>query len=235
MEKIFDLRFVVPPTLFLGLVLIVSPQWSFDLLKGLNFASFTSLLGIAVLTLGFIISSIVQVFVNLNKLTVGYTEKEEKILKELFKDRAINEKYLQGESDKVCPYLGFNKDNNINVWNSDLASWFMAGKAGEYIKNQIDKRWQMAITNFNCFTASVLAYFVIIYLAKFYPPFLPKANLFMYLGLFPVFLMPLFYYLGKNCLKSVRTMDKILVWDYERNKKNDQNESNQNKGKRDPH
>ncbi len=212
MEKIFDLRFIVPPTLFLGLIFMSGSKWFLCHLQPLlQLKDVGILIGIfgsfGLLTLGFIISSITNIFVRYYKLTATYEQSEEKVLKDYFKNR---DKY-----NSHSGFLEFNKETKENLCNCEIASWIMANKAGKYVRDQIDKRWNVAMVNFNCFVASLLSFFTLVILKICH--FGCHISIHFYFSyIFTIILMFIFVYSGQDALHSVRTMDKILVWDSRR-------------------
>lgn len=212
MQKIFDLRFIVPPTLFLALIFIANPSWFLNLPFLTQIKSNVILSGLfgvtTLLTLGFIISSIVYFILNLSKATATYEGKEEELLKKHFEYR--------DKGDCPSGFLKFNKESYENVYNCELTSWKMASKEGEYVYSQIHKRWQMAMSNFNCCCASLLAAITLIILGFFHLSFIESAVYFWagFSCVLAFVFMSIFLINGFITYKSVCTMDKILVWDF---------------------
>ena len=121
MEKIFDLKFIVPPVIAIFSVFITDPIKYISLAESYGILLSTT----SILVFGFLISTLVNLIINISH------------------KRDTLKEYLEKNGIKT-------KDENER----ELISWEAENeyskKDNGFIANQISKRWDMAIVNFNC-------------------------------------------------------------------------------------
>lgn len=143
MGKIFEIRFLVPPILTILLIFIFSPENFSKLVRVKNLSKDLVIISPAVLLgLGFLISSTTEFFVN---LTNARTSRKFTIIirEEKIKESSIKEYETWVSLDRV------DKDNHGHV------------------REQIHKRWGMAMANANSFISVVFANITIAVLLKY--------------------------------------------------------------------
>lgn len=193
-EKIFDIRFIVPPLLTFFFVFLFSPQHFIEVIeKGAKASWIFGVTGI-ILSLGFIISSFVEFIVIGFKLRGSYTNDEIAI-------GLLNTKFSKW-------YVNF----KVNTHAQELASWIISDQIdkknkGE-VRNQINKRWHMAMANFNAVVGVSLAWtlIVIFWWCDYWSR--PWSLLDIVISLI---FIGIFLFNGIKTYKSVMEMDRILI------------------------
>lgn len=182
MDKIFDLKFIVPPTLFIIFVFIINPV-SIPLLpellglsENLDFtlAFFTSTS--IILGLGFIFSSITCLLIN-----------------------------IRGDPRKKfnCKRIWWDKVDTKEV----LEEWERQAKRDDFICDQISKRWDMAYVNFNSCIALISALIAKVCL---YNPSDPASGICGIWGILWILLLLIFLRNGLRAYNSVYDLDNDL-------------------------
>jgi len=201
MEKIFDIRFLVPPVVTLFFVFFFSPSHFLELLQGYDQYESLKILTVGSLTIlafGILISSVVHLIlvVCLNRRSSNYDLDEIEI---------ISEHFLREE--KLDP---FNRPKNLDAL--ELASWLIAEHVSDYVKEQINKRWQWAMAGFNLVGAVILA-FIIVFFEHCIFQIIPNQTSDWSAFWFSVLLVStlVFFFNAKYNLDSVREIDRILV------------------------
>lgn len=132
MDKISDLKFIVPPTLFLGFIFIINPYFFLCLFENFD-STLTIFAGTSIiLALGFIISSLTCFIINISGHPYKEYERKE-YLKRIFR---IDEDDISRE----------------------LAEWKKEGEKNDFVQKQILKKWEMAMVNFNSFIALLFSF-----------------------------------------------------------------------------
>jgi len=134
MEKIFDLRFLVPPTLFIGVFIFFCEHCVNRFVKCLHLPDGTLVAFLAgfVLAMGFIISSSTHLVVIEFLRWIKRREKK------------TNNKII----DDVCDIYGIEEEVKI---------WHGLGDNNKFFSDRFTRRWEMAFANFNCCAAILLA------------------------------------------------------------------------------
>jgi len=180
MDKIFDLKFIVPPTLFFCFVFIINPYLFSCLFESLDYA--LAIFASIILVLGFIISSLTCFILNI----IGHPY----------------EKDFKRSEHKLKRILIWDKPN----MNRELEEWRKNTKEGDFICNQIQKRWDMAIVNFNSSLALFFSFLVGSYL---YLNYSSNLNLFIWIILEILFLW-IFLRNGFRAYLGVYDLEKII-------------------------
>jgi hypothetical protein len=191
MDKVFDLRFSAPVGVMIFFIFLFSPSSFILLVMSLSkfswIISFTVILGI-----GFIISSLANFY------TVKF------------------KKFLPNESDSQLK-KAFGENRPEFVKNNDareLANWMVLDSkrrfGSDFISNQIQKRWNFAMLNLNCFVAVILGFIVTIILSCFCILSFPGCVYFIvYLAMIIAFIS-LFWHSSEIARLSVLEMERIL-------------------------
>jgi hypothetical protein len=147
-EKVFDFRFLAPPSIIVFLVFVYSPSNFVKFIDSLNISWLTgTLIGTTgILAVGFFISNLTYFLV---KFFLGIIDRRcTPLYAELFK---LEE---------------FNNPNNITALElGDRMALDIIDKEANnnsQIIDQAEKRWGMALANFNCFVASCISVIVVI-------------------------------------------------------------------------
>jgi len=201
MEKIFDIRFIVPPILTLILVFLFSPSYFLYLLQQYRDYELVIVSIPLILSLGVIISSIVNfILICFNSRSSEYNKDEKQILKEFFLSK---EDIDMNNNDK--------KDSDV----LELGSWLVLNNLDNRTADQIHKRWNWAVAGFNSCLSVILSFIIIIFFSSILK-IIPQATIFwkiVWICLI-IFLFFIFFCNAVKNLKSVKTMDRILLRNY---------------------
>ncbi len=152
---------------------------------------------IGLIAVSFIISSITEGIINKRQVRKSYGEKDLQILKEKLKnwDVDFNETYQQ-----------------------ELASWVIIQKHDHdengKIQNQVDKRWHMAMANFNSASAIIIAWIILFIMHAANLSCFLRGISYWYL-LLSIGLFILFFYNGSTAKNSVLDIDRLLLKKFE--------------------
>ncbi len=137
-EKVFDIRFLVPALLVIISTFLADPYEFLNLIKGKEELAL-GVISVIILASGFVISSVTEVGVTtFGRKTPNYSDGEKNKLRSIFswlKDADL--------------------DKSVNLL--ELSNWLLMDKLPEDTRNQIHKRWNMAMANFNCFVSIILS------------------------------------------------------------------------------
>jgi uncharacterized protein YacL len=201
MERIFDLKFIVPPLITMiivgGFVFLVNPDQILSWFQKVQpFQPLAVAIGSAViLILGFLISSITTLIINRFFTPDYYDNKDRECLKKRFH-------WIEGE---------FTRKNPKNI--HDICCCEVAGleTRSDIEEKYIQTTHDMAMVNFYSFTAIVLGLLLsIIILCIINLPFcifIKKYGFFILI----LILLFLFLYNGRRTREKVKQIDKILV------------------------
>lgn len=198
LEKVVDVRFIVPPVLTLIFVFFSAPEFFLGFVKDFSNNFIYALIPLIILALGVLISGIGEfVISNFDFRNWKYAENEGRTLREI----------LPSEESRV---------NDADV--SELGSWIIlsriSGKDG-FVKNQIVKRWYWAATNLNSSISIALAFlFVLCNHLVCTPLFIqkPAVGLWWFVSSILFFCVFLKNFFGSY--ESMREMHKVLARNY---------------------
>lgn len=146
-EKVFDIRFLVPPILTIFFIVFSSRSYLSGLLIGEVDTSWIIFWGIGILALGFLISSINECFIK-------------KLLQETYIGDDLSRIKTMPSFEKWGSKIS-NKIDASNLYLAELISWMILDgvdrQGSSHIWNKVNKRWNMAVANYNSFTALILA------------------------------------------------------------------------------
>jgi len=199
MEKIFDIRFIVPPIFTLFFVFLFSP--SYFLGKYTDSKTIEIIISVPIiLALGIIISSIGNfILVKCNLRSSQYSKKEKQILKEIF----FQKEHIDMEND--------NKNDSDIL---ELGSWLVLSCFNEHLQQQIHKRWNWAVSGFN-YCISIILAIVFILVGHCVFRIIPSEKNWSLVSIISgVVLFAIFFYNAENNRRSVRNMDRALVRNY---------------------
>mgnify|MGYP001608659565 FL=1 len=131
-----------------------------------------------------------------------------------------------GEAEKNILKNNFFKKENIDISEDskkdsdvlELGCWLVLNRLdneSQHLKDQIHKRWNWAISNFNFFMALIFAIFIILLGLLF--KIIPITNICWTLLWFVITISSIliFYFNGNYARNSVLKMDRILVRNFE--------------------
>lgn len=200
-EKVLDIRFIIPPLLTIFFVFLFSPFYFIKLFnENVNESWFFG--GTSIFALGFLISSLNEKFIAQRKLQDMYTETE----LNLFKETKTFDVWKNKIPDKISPE---------NVYLLELMNWINLDKVDKEnngsVRDQVHKRWNMAMTNYNSFLALWLTFFVLVVGLAFGKLDFPNCYwVVLWLSLF-ILLLYLFQTNGKKVTDSVFAINRVLV------------------------
>ncbi len=199
MEKIYDIRFIVPPVLMGFYIFLFSPQYFFNLLLQYKLVNILPIASILLLALGVIISSAVNsIVVFFDLRSSNYSLDSKKILKDNF---MINEDLDNYKSNSTKNAL-------------ELCSWLVANSVNVDVARRIDNRWNWAMAGFNFIVATIFAILGVLFL-NLYLKTIPYDTFGgVAWSLFVITTMALFLYNAIKNLQSVKSLDEILANNY---------------------
>jgi len=203
-EKVFNFRFLVPPSLTIFLIFILSPGSFAEFLKPRQeeLSWLTGAIGIAgILSLGFIISTVANF---------------------IFGSKDAAEKKCAAHYKQIFTLDEFADTKNTAAL--ELGSWMVLdqidvkAQRNRHIIDQIHKRWNMAMANYNCAIALMLAMAVeiFLFLHKIYFKPDPSWIMIVYCAVVAVLAIIFLWNADRN-RKSVLFMDLILAKFLEKN------------------
>ncbi len=143
-EKVFDIRFLVPPLLIVAAVFLASPTGFLSILSLTSEREWFTIgiLSTFVLTSGFVISSLVEFILGFFRHRISLSsEREYKILQSRFSAWNVE----------------FSSDSTA----TELAVWKALDKTSDHVREQVHKRWHIAMANFNCTMSLLLIVFIV--------------------------------------------------------------------------
>lgn len=194
-KSIFDIRFLVPPTLTLVLIFLSSPNYFVFILSRYNSTEVGAVLSSIILVLGVIISGVVE-----------YLIKEVEMRKWNYNnDEVINLKnILTKTADNTSHQASF----------YELGTWIALGALNEKYKgvfDQIQKRWYWTTANYNLFTATLIALTCIAIKNILY---LHVSLYLLFSLLISFFCLYIFLINGNDSYKDVCEMHKMVLDNY---------------------
>ncbi len=205
MEKIFDLRFIVPPliTIFIVciFVFIIDPIGFLNLLNYVKWLSLAFGGSASVLVLGFIISSTTTRLRNKFCLLPGekeddYDEKEQWILKQNF----------PWIGDIFSRIGGEDSEGNINC---EIAEMEILNRERGYVQKYFEKTWNLAMASFNSCLAVILGWSISLSMSIIYLLLNGEYFILVYFVFFSIFLSLIFSVFFINGMKTLRKIYKI--------------------------
>lgn len=211
MEKIFDIRFLVPPILMLLSIFLFNPD-RFLKLHEHSLIIVAPILSFIILSFGIIISSIVDRFIScFNLRSPNYDSSEKEKIKDLFFSE-----FHAGEKTSLSDDYKDSDAVELSCW---LVLNNLSYKNDEFVR-QIHKRWNWAISNYNMLAGLVFALLYVLIFSSLCMNIYNISN-YTFLWFFVnLLLMAVFLINGEYARKSVLKIDRILARNYDQILKN---------------
>lgn len=193
-EKIIDIRFLVPPVLFVVFIFLSSPNYYLKLTEDYRNIIYTFVF-LIILGIGIVISAVGEFTIIILKLR--------------------NWKYEGIEVEALKKVLPKEEKNINKTTQSEIGSWIIlsnfGGKENNFIQNQILKRWYWAATNLNCFIGLILGIIYIVFIDNSFGVYQSNYKVIASFIVIAIVLLINFY----TSYKSMKDMHKILARNHE--------------------